>query len=424
VSWINAALAIPSLWHHINTVLLLTWAGAVMAWSSVRYVAWLRRWRSASDQQLLGHRRYAAPMVAASGILWGAFGFGLCLTSDPTARTFIALVSAGMACGAAVFYSPYPAAAFSYLAASLIPLAVALLLEGMRETTILAAMVVVYGVALALASRSFNRRLCEIFIAHQENKALVAALSEAKTEAELANRAKSDFLAHMSHELRTPLNAINGFSQLMMGASMGPLAEKYRDYAASINCAGGHLLKIINDVLDLSKIEAGKQEVALDDIGLHAVMEQTCRVVQPLLAAKKMSAELSVDPPALVVRADERKLTQALLNIVSNAIKFSAPESKLHLSAAIDGARAVIVIADHGVGMTPEGLSVALKPFGQASRGMVRSHEGTGLGLPLAKRLIELQGGEFTIDSTVEVGTTVTMALPVGSNPAGLLRVG
>jgi signal transduction histidine kinase len=237
-------------------------------------------------------------------------------------------------------------------------------------------------------------------------------LQVAKIAAETANRMKSEFLANMSHELRTPLNAIIGFSELIESRMFGPLAERYRDYARNILTSGKHLLGLINEVLDLSKLEAGQFALHDEGIDLLHVVGMSMQFVEP--QARKSNIELShvVDERVRFIRADERRMRQAITNLLSNAVKFTPPAGSVRVVCARTDKGLSIIVSDTGVGMAPIDIPKALEPFHQIDSRLSRNHDGTGLGLPIAKHLIELHGGSLRISSEVNAGTTVTISLP------------
>jgi PAS domain S-box-containing protein len=238
-------------------------------------------------------------------------------------------------------------------------------------------------------------------------------LRAAKGRAEAANRAKSEFLANMSHELRTPLNAILGFSDIIAQRLFGTQAvDRYSDYARDIHRSGTHLLAIINDILDLSKIEAGHTTLEESDMVLAAMVPEVRRLLGNRLSLSAAKFFVTV-PKEIVVRMDERKFVQILINLLSNALKFTPADGSVTLSAAIedDGGIAVSV-RDTGIGIAAGDIETVLSPFGQVESVFSRKHHGTGLGVPLAKSLVELHDGSLTIESVEGAGTTVTVRLP------------
>jgi PAS domain S-box-containing protein len=239
-------------------------------------------------------------------------------------------------------------------------------------------------------------------------------LYTAKEQAEAANRSKSGFLAHMSHELRTPLNAIIGFSEVMAEQTLGALEHpQYREYVRHIHNSGSHLLSLINDLLDLSKIEAGKLELWEEDVRVSDIFDR-CRIFVSELAHNKGVTFIvapSAGLPAL--RCDRRKLKQILVNLLSNAVKYTPSGGRVELLAEEDGAGGVILrVADNGIGIAPHEIKTVLEPFGQVRGAMTRDTEGTGLGLPLTKALVELHGGTLELRSRLGKGTTAIVRLP------------
>ena len=246
--------------------------------------------------------------------------------------------------------------------------------------------------------------------------AMVAAegLRRAKAEAESASAAKSLFLANMSHELRTPLNAILGFSEVIAEEMLGAVGNaRYREYAADIHHSGHHLLRLINDVLDMSKIEAGKLLLREDRIDIAHAIDSCLPLVRHRADEARVTIRTRVPSDLPLLIADETRLQQIVINLLTNAIKFTRRDGLVTVGAACRAADGLaITVRDTGIGMSPDDVAQALVPFQQIENSVNRQGEGTGLGLPLAKRLIELHGGRMDIESAPERGTTIIARFP------------
>jgi len=246
-----------------------------------------------------------------------------------------------------------------------------------------------------------------------ERKRVEAQLIEAKNSAESANRAKSEFLANMSHELRTPLNAIIGFSEILRQEGLGPLGHaSYRDYVRDVHESGVHLLKIINDILDLSKIEVGRLTLDEVPIDVRDTVESCLRIVRERAANAGLDLIVDFSPDLPTLNADERMVKQVLLNLLSNAIKFT-PKGSVRVTAGVASDDGVYIsVADTGIGIAAEDIEKALMPFVQIDSTLQRKYDGTGLGLPLARSMTTHHGGSFEIESKVGEGTCITVRFP------------
>jgi signal transduction histidine kinase len=241
-----------------------------------------------------------------------------------------------------------------------------------------------------------------------------AELEAAKEAAEEASRAKSAFLAVISHELRTPLHAINGFSEILDNQIHGALGDtRYKEYAGHIVSSGQHLLSLINDLLDMSKIEAGEASLQFEEFDPGELISEALKLVQHPIAPGQAQVLVEAAPGLPRLRADKRRIRQILLNLISNAIKFTPCDGRITVSASwAPTSGMTIQVQDTGIGIAGENLDLVLEPFRQVEDPLSRAHEGSGLGLPLARALIELHGGEIRIESQPSIGTTVTVALP------------
>jgi signal transduction histidine kinase len=255
----------------------------------------------------------------------------------------------------------------------------------------------------------------------------VAALQAAKIDLEATSRhleaaldaaarsseAKSQFLASMSHELRTPLNAIIGYSEFLGMQPYGAMPDaRYLEYIGDIQTSGGHLLALINDVLDLARLDAGRVELEEDSVDLAELVEDSLTLVAPQARKGRVTLEASIPKEPAIVRGDARRLKQVLVNLLSNGVKFTPGGGSVCVSLKCGAEGICLVVADTGIGMRPEDIPVAFDKFGQVESSLARRYQGTGLGLPLARDLVVLHGGDLVIDSVYGEGTSVTVTLP------------
>jgi signal transduction histidine kinase len=286
-----------------------------------------------------------------------------------------------------------------------------------------AAFIVGQGLIVALVDRYLSRRaqgeslrmrdhIAELETTQKALKKAGNDLTVALGVAAEASHTKSNFLASMSHELRTPLNAIIGFSDTMMMEVFGPMSERYKSYAADIHHSGEHLLALINDVLDLSRLDAGHADLREEEFDPAELIAESLRMIVGQAAKAQIGLSTHIAPDLPWLKADKRRIKQILINLVSNALKFTPAGGQVQVSAQMVPAGLAVSVADSGIGIAPEDLPKVMERFGMVDSSLSRKHEGTGLGLPLSKQLAELHGGTLALESAVNVGTTATVTLP------------
>ena len=249
----------------------------------------------------------------------------------------------------------------------------------------------------------------------KEMHAMVADLILARDNSEAANKAKTEFLANVSHELRTPLNAILGFSETIENETFGPMENKqYKEYIKYISASGKHLLSLINDVLDLSRVEEGRQTLVDTDVPMGPLLENVVSLIRRYPGGDKRKIAIDSKLKDAVLKVDARSMKQIMLNVLSNAVKFTSDKNgKIKIGIDWDAKKDLIIfVSDNGIGVPEDKMPVLFEPFVQAENAMTREHDGTGLGLALVRRLIEMHGGQVWAKSVEGKGTTLFLKLP------------
>lgn len=411
---ILTAIALVCLQGQLPHALLDGWAALMLAWQGIRFVLWRRFKRLTSDAEVARQAPLVTLMWTLTGLLWGLFGAAFFLAPESDARFFMLFVVTTNLASGSVAVSSYMPANAGYVIGMVVPMVIAFATRGTYFSLLMAAMCLVYTVVARSASLFGNRSVIDLIRLEVERSGLIASLREAKEAADLANHVKSRFLANISHELRTPLNAIIGFSDVMRAQMFGPIGNRrYSGYIDDINSSGRHLLGVVNDVLDLSKLEASSMQLSKDEIDPAALARDCIKFLRPQADAGDIHLRIEGPEMPLRVLGDELRLKQVLLNLLSNAVKFSHPggEVVLSLNPQPDGGL-IIAVRDHGIGMDAAGVATALLPFGQVENSWTKRHAGTGLGLPLAKWLVELHDGHLVIESALEEGALVKVSLP------------
>jgi two-component system, cell cycle sensor histidine kinase PleC len=239
------------------------------------------------------------------------------------------------------------------------------------------------------------------------------------TELKRVARVKSEFLANMSHELRTPLNSINGFSEVLYDETFGPLNEKQKKYVNNVLTSGKHLLLLINQILDMAKVEAGKMKLTLSSLQIQSLLHEISLLVADMVDKKKLQMSLEIPEDLSNIEADELRVKEIIFNLLSNAIKFTPEGGKIGMRAKNSGSEIEIVVWDTGVGVAPENMEKIFEGFFRVDTPYSRVTEGTGLGLPLSKKLVELHGGKLSVESAgLNKGVSVRFTLPIISKKA------
>ena len=366
-----------------------------------------------------------------NGLCWSALIVLFWIPDLPTNHLFITVIVMGMVITYVLQMSSHSGVFTAAILPPPIVLWVVYLMNGGELTPLFSILIPFFTAWLLLVARTSSRKIVSILDLQFRNQDLLTELSRARdeavrrrAEAENASRAKSSFLANMSHELRTPLNAILGFSDLIRREIFGPVGSpRYLEYATDIHSSGEHLLSLINDILDLSKIEAGKLDIHPEPLSIRALIDDCVCIITEAAENAGIRLIFKEITPGLCVMADARALKQTMLNLLSNAIKFTPAGGLITLSARREPGKFVeITVLDTGEGIPPERIDIVMQPFEQVDNHYDRARKGTGLGLALVNALVQMHGGHCKLKSQLGKGTEMSIYLPdlmdeSGQNP-------
>jgi two-component system cell cycle sensor histidine kinase PleC len=410
----------------VSWLALVTLAGAYLG---VVVYAFLRKAPEPADRSMWATHAMVGYFLFVSS--WSSVGFLFWRPGDDLNQMLIMLVIAcSLAANAALVGSDKALTAIGFAVYGLVLIYVPLRESGTIYAG-LAALSFFYACYLAYMSRQVYSTARELLLLRDYKNELIVALAQAKAEsdrararAEAASRAKSDFLANMSHELRTPLNAILGFSEMIYSTSVaGSNPARSEEYARLVHDSGNYLLALVNDILDLAKIEAGRFELRESDADLASLVDDTVRLMADRLANAGLTLVTDIASDVPLLRADERALRQILINLLSNALKFTPVGGEVAVFSRVSGSGDVVLgVRDTGIGIAPCDQLRVFQSFGQGRHDIVTGERGTGLGLTIVKGLTEAHGGRVDLASTPGTGTCVTITLPAARARPGLKR--
>ena len=409
-----AVIVAAATWGSFPPAWVAAWIGATGGVVLLRTILWGRFRRAQDARQAAGRwGQLFALGTLSSALLWSVACAGLPFFGTHRDYLTFAIVGAGMTAAGLTSLAVYLPAYFCYTLVFAVSLAAACIATLEPDLIAVGVLMLVYAGVVSVGAYHFNRSVCRTLELRIENAALNASLRIAAVELSAARQDKWSAFAQLSHELRTPLNAILGFSESLRDEIFGPHSNrKYRDYAGDIHRSGQHVLALASDILDLSQSESGALNLSESDCDVAALVAECVRTVSLLAVARGLRLSHSVDPMLPLLRADESKVRQILLNLLSNAIKFT-PEGGVSVGAGLASDQAIVLtVSDSGIGMSAADLPRAMMPFVRLANELTTPQDGAGLGLPLCKRLADLHGAEFTIESAPGAGTTCRVRFP------------
>jgi signal transduction histidine kinase/DNA-binding response OmpR family regulator len=416
-SIVNGWLCVAVLWQAIAMPLLVGWGIALTVCSVARFWLWYayRQRHPVASEAREAWAYWFTLGALTSGCLWGAAASVVLLTDNIVYHGFVVMVLAGMAAGSVAADAPHLPAFYAFLLPAGLPLFVVLLARGDGLHAAIGAMVLMFLVTVATIGRSLNRSLTTNICLMFEQTRLAGELAKARDAAEAAGRSKSAFLANMSHEIRTPMHGIIGMINLLLRS---PLDKRQREHAELVRELTDGLLTIINDVLDVSKLDAGRFEFEVIDIEIAEIVRQVVEIMAPKATQKNLALRAEIAEEARRrLRGDPTRIRQILLNLVSNAIKFTERGSIVTRVCCLDAdAQGVVLrveVADTGIGIPDEAVGNLFTKFTQADQSIARRFGGTGLGLAISKQLVEAMGGHIGMESRLGAGSRFWFTLPL-----------
>jgi len=409
-----ACFLVSLLWSELGfSPLLFGWLGAMIAVQLGRLalrILYMRASPGVEEAERWGH--YAVLATGLSGICWGASVLLFFEPASPINLVATTMAATGIAAGGLAVLSALPAAYLAYLATHIPPVIILLAVTGEFAHLVFAACFIFFLIVLVSSIRAIGGMLEESLRLRFERLEMVEHLDRARINAESAGRAKGEFLAMMTHELKTPLNAIIGYAALIGSLPGTTQHGKLESYTSEIQGGARRLLALINDILDLARADAGRLDLQEGMFSIGAAIERCWQLAQPHAEEARVELRLELAETLPALRGDEKLIRQAILNLISNAIKFTPAGGSVRIGVHHAEEGLVIDVADTGIGIAPEDLPRATEPFEQISRGHARERSGSGIGLPIAKRIAELHRGRLEITSRAGAGTSVRLTLP------------